>query len=166
MPGLCQPCRDCIVALGPAVLEQRLKPGRTGAGRLSLRNCFTDFPMASRSVFVWCCFFSITCIARQLEESDKAHEYGNNPQRVQGGFAVTWGAFLSCWQKQYTSHVRQPQGQGAHMAPRAPPSPGSIHSARCAATVPAVPGQVLPHAAPGCSAYIRRLLIALKIFKD
>lgn len=77
---------------------------------------------------------------------------------------MTWGVFLYRSREQDASHVRQPHGQGAHKALQAPPSPGSIHSARCAAT--AVPGQVLPHAAPGCSAYIRRLLIALKIFKD
>lgn len=157
MPGLCQPCWDCIIALGPAVLEQRLKPGRTGAGRESLRNCFTDFPMASRSAFVWCCFFSITCIARQLEESDKAHEYGNNPHRVQGGFAVTWGAFLESLTG--TTHIScpaapragSPHGIAGTSFPRQHPQcPVCSHHPRCART-----------GAPACSS--RLLCIHLPV---
>lgn len=35
-PDPCRPCWDSVIALGLAVLEQKLKSGRTGAGRESL----------------------------------------------------------------------------------------------------------------------------------
>lgn len=101
-------------------------------------------------------------LTQQLEGSDKAHEYGNSSQRVEGGFAGTQGVFLNAHVLPFFQrHVigswglKQPPGQAPTQAAA---SPSRVWGAGAGT-------EDHLDATPDCSTYLRWLLIAQKSLK-